>query len=119
MRTNELMLYRNMEHGDILLDMTFLMENYENEYYNREDLQSLLFECVNELLEIAVRHGFEGNLWHAYLTFLLANHENAYSTSCEIVGQVGGSINQIVLHDFEVLKELFDFDFSLTYCLKF
>ncbi|MCI8722561.1 MAG: ATP-binding protein [Ruminococcus sp.] len=112
MRTNELMLYRNMEHGDILLDMTFLMENYENEYYNREDLQSLLFECVNELLEIAVRHGFEGNLWHAYLTFLLANHENAYSTSCEIVGQVGGSINQIVLHDFEVLKELFDFDFG-------
>lgn len=112
MRTNELMLYRNMEHGDILLDMTFLMENYENEYYNREDLQSLLFECANELLEIAVRHGFEGNLWHAYLTFLLANHENAYSTSCEIVGQVGGSINQIVLHDFEVLKELFDFDFG-------
>lgn len=112
MRTNELMLYKNMEHGDILLDMTFLMENYENEYYNREDLRSLLFECVNELLEIAVRYGFEGNLWHAYLTFLLANHENAYSTSCEIVGQVRGSINQIVLHDFEVLKELFDYDFG-------
>lgn len=112
MRTNELMLYKNMEHGDILLDMTFLMENYENEYYNREDLRSLLFECVNELLEIAVRYGFEGNLWHAYLTFLLANHENAYSTSCEIVGQVRGSINQIVLHDFEVLKELFDYNFG-------
>ena len=82
MRTNELMLYKNMEHGDILLDMTFLMENYENGFYNQEDLRSLLFECVNELLEIAARYGFEGNLWHAYLTFLLANHENAYSTSC-------------------------------------
>ena len=39
MRTNELMLYKNMEHGEILQDMTFLMENCENEYYNREDLR--------------------------------------------------------------------------------
>lgn len=112
MRTNELMLYKNMEYGDILTDMTFLMENYDNEYYNLEDLRSLLFECVNELLEIAAGHGFEGNLWHAYLTFLLASDENAYSTSCEIVGEVKGSINQIALHDFGVFKELFDYDFS-------
>lgn len=111
MRTNELMLYKNMEQGDILLDMTFLMENYDNEYYNQEDLRSLLFECVNELLEIAVGHGLEGNLWHAYLTILLASDENAYSTSCEIVGEVKGSINQIALHDFGVFKELFDYDF--------
>lgn len=111
MRTNELMLYKNMEYGDILQDMTFLMENYDNEYYNEEDLRSLLFECVNELLELSVSHGFEGNLWHTYLTFLLASDENAYSTSCEIVGEVKGSINQIVLHDFEVMKELFDYDF--------
>lgn len=112
MRTNELMLYKNMEYGDILQDMTFLMENYDNEYYNIEDLRSLLFECINELLEISVSHGFEGNLWHTYLTFLLASDENAYSTSCEIVGEVKGSINRIVLHDFEVLKELFDYDFG-------
>ena len=29
MRTNELILYKNMEDGQILEDMTFLMENYE------------------------------------------------------------------------------------------
>lgn len=112
MRTNELMLYKNMEYGEILSDMTFLMENYDNEFYNREDLRSLLFECVNELLEISVSHGFEGNLWHTYLTFLLANDENAYSTSCEIVGNIEGSINQIARHDFEIMKELFDYDFE-------
>lgn len=112
MRTNELMLYKDMEYGEILQDMTFLMENYENEYYNQEDLRSLLFECINELLEISVSHGFEGNLWHTYLTFLLASHENAYSTSCEIVGAVEGSINEIVAYDFDVLKELFDYDFG-------
>ena len=112
MRTNELMLYKNMEHGEILRDMTFLIENQESEYYNKEDLRSLLFECVNRLLELSVSHGFEGNLWHTYLTFLLVNDENAYSTSCEIVGEVDGSINQIALHDFAIFKELFDYDFT-------
>lgn len=112
MRTNELMLYKNMDYGDILADMTFLMENHGNDYYNREDLRSLLFECVNRLLELTVSHGFEGNLWHAYLTFLLVNDENAYSTSCEIVGSVEGSINEIAFHDFEIFKELFDYDFT-------
>ena len=112
MRTNELMLYKNMEYGELLQNMTFLMDNYNNEYYNKEDLKGLLYDCINSLLEISVSHGFEGNLWHTYLTFLLANDENAYSTSCEIVGPVEGSINQIALHDFEVFKELFDYDFG-------
>ena len=112
MRTNELMLYKNMDYGDILQDMTFLMENYDSEFYNKEDLRSLLFECVNRLLELSVSHGFEGNLWHTYLTFLLVNDENAYSTSCEIVGGIEGSINEVALHDFSIFKELFDYDFS-------
>ena len=34
MRTNELILYKNMEYEELLLDMTFLMEHYDNEYYN-------------------------------------------------------------------------------------
>lgn len=34
MRTKELMLYKHMEDGQILTDMTFLMENYDNDSYN-------------------------------------------------------------------------------------
>lgn len=77
MRINELILYKHMEQEKILKDITFLMENYDNTYYNSEDLKGLLFECLNELLEMTVSHGFEGNLWHNYLTYLLASHENA------------------------------------------
>ena len=112
MRTNELMLYKNMEYGEILKDITFLIDNYESEFYNKEDLRGLLFDCINELLELSVSHGFEGNLWHTYLTFLLASDENAYSTSCEIVGPVEGSMNEIALHDFAIFKEMFDYDFE-------
>ena len=42
----------------------------------------------------------------------LVNNENAYSKTCEIRGKVEGSVNQIVLHDFEIIKSLFDFDFG-------
>lgn len=83
MRTKELMLYKHMEHEELLRDMTFLMENCDSDYYNKEDMAGLLFECVNELLELAAGYGLEGNLWHNYLTFLLVNDENAYSTECE------------------------------------
>ncbi len=111
MRINELILYKNMEEGQLLQDMVFLMEEYQNEYYNQEDLTALLADVVNGLLEMAVSHGFEGNLWQDYLTSLLTGSENAYSTSCEIVGKVDGSINAAALHDFKIFKELFDYDF--------
>ena len=112
MRANELILYRNMEDGQILKDMVFLMEEYRNDYYNREDILSLLSDTVNRILELSVSHGFEGNLWQDYLTYLLASHENGYSTSCEIVGNVDGSINQAALHDFQIFQELFQYDFQ-------
>ena len=113
MRANELILYQGMEHEEVLRDMTFLIENAESEYYNKEDLRSLFFETVHKLVELAASHGFEGNLWHNFMTLLLANSENAYSTSCEIVGPVEGSINEVALHDFEIFKELYDYDLRI------
>ena len=112
MRTDELMLYRHMEHEEVLKNMTFLMNHCQSEYYNKEDLKALLFECINQILELANSHGFEGNLWHNYLTFLLANDENAYSTECEIIGEIEGSINKVAMHDFEIFRELFAYDFA-------
>ena len=112
MRTNELILYRHMGQENILRDMSFLMENFESGFYNPEDLRGLLFEAVSKLMELSASHGFEGNLWHTYLTYLLVSDENAYSTACEIVGPAEGSINRVAEHDFAIFKELFDYDFQ-------
>lgn len=113
MRTNELILYRNMEDGGILNDMTFLMEHADSDYYNQEDLKGLFFDCMNGILELCESHGLSGNLWHAYLTFLLVNDENAYSTACEMRGRTEGTVGEVALHDFAVMKELFDYDICL------
>ena len=91
--TKNLILYKNFENGKLFYNMAWIMENYENEYYNREDIEALLYECFNQLSELAVSHGFKGNLWHNFIAFILVNNENAYSCGCEIRGGMEGSVN--------------------------
>ena len=68
---------------------------------------------MNQLVEMAGAYGFSDNLWHDYLTFLLINHENAFSTASEIRGAVDGTINELAKHDFEIFKQLYDFDLEV------
>ena len=114
MREQELIVYKDFGQGEgkLLYDMTWLMEHYKEEYYNREDMSALLYDGIHRLIEMAGNHGFYGNLWHCYLTNLLVNNENSYSKACEIRGEVEGTINAAVLHDIVIFKELFDYDFS-------
>lgn len=112
MREQELIVYKNFEDGELLYDMAFLMEHYKDEYYNKEDLAALFYDCIHRLIDMAGTYGFHGNLWHCYLANLLVNNENSYSKACEIRGEVEGTINQAALHDIVIFKELFDFDFA-------
>ncbi|SCP96610.1 ATP-binding protein [Anaerobium acetethylicum] len=108
-QVNQLILYKNFQNHEIFDNMTWIMENYDNEYYNPDDIKALLYDSINALVELAGNYGFEGNLWHSYLTFLLANNENAFSTSCEMVGAVEGSVNGLALNDFRIFRQLFGF----------
>lgn len=108
-KVRECILYRHFEQGDILDKMTQLIDSCASGEQT-EQLREMFYRCVNGLVEMAGAYGFAGDLWHCYLTYLLVNHENAFSTACEIVGPVEGSINQLAMHDFKIFKELFDFD---------
>jgi len=112
MREKELIVYKDFEDGDLLYDMAWLMEHYDDPFYNEEDKAALLYDCIHNLLEMAGNHGFSGNLWHCYLTNLLVNNENSYSRSCEVVGAIEGTINDAVLHDIVIMKEFYDYDFT-------
>ena len=105
-RLNECILYRNFEHGEILDKMAELMNAWEQKAPDLKEKEGLFFECANGLVETAGAYGFSGNLWHCYLTFLLVNNENAFSTACEIRGAVNGSINELALNDFGVCCSL-------------
>lgn len=108
-------LYRNFEYGEILTDMTSLMDeihDFSNTKENTEALCEKYYLCVNGLVEVAGAYGFSGNLWHTFLTLLLVNNENAFSTASEIRGALEGSINELALHDFKIFKGFYDFDLN-------
>ena len=112
LRDRELLLYRNFKHGDILADMSELIHEYECGYDEEEQLsyRARLFDIVARLVALATDHGYTGNLWQMYLTYLLVNNENPYSMACEFRGSVPGTINDIALHDLTIFKEMFDYD---------
>ena len=113
MRISELILYRDFHHGDILEETLQLKAALDAEGESTgSDTLKLYYDILHKLFELSSSHGFYGNLWHTYLTYLLANHENAYSTACEIRGNILGSVNDVAHHDFMIFKELFAFDFA-------
>ena len=107
-----MIVYKNFENGDLFYDLAWLMENYRDEYYNREDCTHLFYDCIHRLIDLAGNYGFYGNLWHCYLANLLVNNENSYSCGCEIRGEIKGTINDAALHDIEIFKEFYDYDFT-------
>lgn len=112
MREQELIVYKNIQDDGLFHDLTWLMAHYGDACSDGEDMRRLLYDCIHRLIELAGNYGFYGNLWHCYLANLLVNSENSYSCGCEIRGEIQGSINEAALHDIEILKEFYDYDFT-------
>ena len=105
-RKNTMILYRNLRYQQLFDDMCSLLKPEEGGA--RPDA----YACASQLIDLAVTYGFRGNLWHCFLAFCMANNENAYSTSCEIIGPIGGSVSELVRHDFAQVRELFSLDIA-------
>lgn len=80
--------------------------------FPQTSIVSRINSLVNELLDIATIYGFDQNLWHNYLTYLLISMENPFSITCEKIGARDGSVNLFAKADFKIFKALFDYDFS-------
>ena len=70
------------------------------------------FEIAARLIERAETLGLSGNLYRAYLIYLLANEPNLISTSIEIRGgKIGKDLREIFKHDVEILLPIFNCEF--------
>ena len=112
--TDICILYRDFEEGAILHLVAGIMMQDAYLTEQPEPLRHQLDGAMASLVEMAGDYGFEGNLWHAYLTHLMVNHDNAYSRACEMRDGATGSINIVALHDFRILKKLFDYPLEET-----
>ena len=71
-----------------------------------------IYDQIKRLLDLATDYGFDTNLWHNYLAFILITNENSFSMTSEKVGANDGTVNYFAKNDFKIFKKLFDFDFS-------
>ena len=109
---SQLLMYGDLEENEILNKLADIFFRFESGDYNRMELVKDINIQVKHLLKVATDYGFNGNLWHNYLTYFLMMNENPFSMTCEKVGASNGSVNNFVENDFKVFKALFDYDFS-------
>ena len=99
MVVDNLLLYKN---DDLLL------RRFSSILKDKRADDNEIFDLLSMLIKFGAEHGFYGNLWHCYITYMMVYDENPYSIDCEIKGNPGGTFDKIALHDYAILKELFD-----------
>ena len=108
---SKLIMYGSMDKDSILMKMSDIFRKFDNEESQERLIQDIYTE-VKRLLVVATDYGFDKNLWHNYLTFILITNENPFSITCEKIGANDGSVNEFAKNDFKVFMNLFNFDFS-------
>ncbi len=108
----KLVLYRDLGEDSILGKLSRIFEDFDRGESSREELITRIYEQIKALLDLSTIYGFDKNLWHNYLTFLLLTNENSFSMTSEKVGASEGSVNHFAKGDFRIFKNLFDFDFG-------
>ena len=109
---SKFIIYRDASESNILSKLGKIFKDFESGADSPESLRTRIYAEVRRLLEIATKYGFDNNLWHNYLTFLIITDENPFSLTYEKAGKQDGTVNGFAINDFCVFKSLFDFDFA-------
>ncbi len=107
----KLILYRDLGEDSILRKLSGIFRDFDKGGYDSAQLITRIYEQIKALLDLSTLYGFDKNLWHNYLTFILLTNENSFSMTSEKVGANDGTVNHFAKNDFRVFKRLFDFDF--------
>lgn len=108
----KLVLYRDLGEDSILLKLAGIFEDFDKGGSTKAELTTRIYEQIKAILDVSTMYGFDKNLWHNYLTFILLTNENSFSMTSEKVGANDGSVNHFAKGDFRIFKNLFDFDFG-------
>ena len=108
----KLILYGDLKEDTILYQMGEIFRKFELQEASDATLVRDIYTQIKHLLNLATEYGFDKNLWHNYLTYLMVTNENSFSITCEKVGANDGSVNHFAHNDFRAFKNLFDYDFS-------
>lgn len=133
-QVSKLIVYRDLGQDSILIKLAEIFEDFDwykanvlgsstalsaskveelkdKKHISKESLITRIYEQMKRLLDLATDYGFDTNLWHNYLTFVMMTNENSFTLTSEKIGANDGSVNHFALNDFKIFKELFDYNF--------
>lgn len=110
--TAKLIIYRKINTNSILFRLAEVCRQFNTGSYDAEALTGDVLTEINRLLDVATKYGFNGNLWHNYIAFLLAMTETPFTLVCEKNGASSGSVKEFAKSDLEVFRQLLDYDFK-------
>lgn len=111
---SHLILYSDLARSGILAQFGEIYRDLENDggFFDKNSVIQRIYWQIKHLLDVAMKYGFEGNLWQDYLTLLLVSNENPFSLSAERARIGDGSVNHFARNDCAIFIELFHFDFG-------
>lgn len=110
--TSKLIVYNNISSDSILMKLSEICRRFDSGAQDQDALIQDILHEIHRLLDLATAYGFNHNLWHNYLAYLLATTETPFTLVSEKTGAQDGSVNAFAKNDLEIFKKLFDYDFS-------
>ena len=88
-----LLLYSDLGEDSILLSLADIVRDWDEENCGKDVLIRRTYAQIKRILDLSTVCGFDGNLWHCYLTWVLMTNQNSFTLTCERVGASEGSVN--------------------------
>ena len=109
---NNLIMYRELGEDSILKNIAEIIRDFEHGNGRNEELTERIYREIRRILSLGTDFGFDKNLWHDYVTYVLVTNENPFSLTAERLQLDDGSVGGFVLNDMKIFNRIFDYDFS-------
>ncbi len=110
--TNRLVLYRNILKDELINKVRSLIWLGSRVEVKMEELETLYYDVLNELIEASEDKNYDGDIWKNYLLWLIATDKNIFSKTSEHkkVDFIDEDVYGAASHDLKILKDFFDFE---------
>ena len=107
-----LVMFSNLGEDSIIENLSQIIKEFDGGDYDKRALIGRINKEIHKLLEIGTDYGFDKNLWHDYIAYVIATNENPFSLTFERTPDTDGSVSKFVLEDMRIFNHLFNYDFN-------
>ncbi|MGP3779119.1 ATP-binding protein [Halanaerobium saccharolyticum] len=102
----KLILFQEIKTNNLILNLKESLNNENNS-------EQILTDLIYQLIDLSIREGLQGDIWHNYLKKIITASENIFSLKAE-KGEIteDSSLYRLAANDLKIINKLFAFSFS-------